>query len=277
MAKCSACEELRTNAPEFVESGVTNNVCNSLKNNTGMNPSSGRDDYTDLTDAAECLVCNTKDELPAYDVCDWKEFMSHLIPNLCNMFKAIVCAIGGLWDRIAVVSYVGILTLYTTTQVKGSGSGDQRPAFNTHVLQGNLPSGVLTVSNSYTGITIKNTTGVPLLVDTTFNCSIRTQQHFACCFTVVTKDGYKIGQTPFITPDTYDQQVSAEPFILQPGATAVMRYYFRIGNANSWFQSEFGYRSGGSGDPECTLEPNNSSDPENQRSYFSVKVTSIVG
>ena len=278
MAKvCTACNDLRTNSPEFVEKGVTNNVCTSLKNNTGFNPSSGHSNCADLDNANECLVGNMEDELPAYDVCDWKEYMKKFVPNVFNVIKAIICSICGLWTRIEVVSYVGILTLYTNTRVIHDSGGNQTPAFNTKVLKGNLPSGILSVTSDYKGIVVKNTTSVPLLIDATFNCSVRTDQNFACCFAVVTKDGYKVGQTPFITPNTYDQQVSAEPFILNPGETATMRYYFRIGDKNDWFVSQFGYNSQGTDAPRCCLEPNVSSDPENQRSYFSVKATSIIG
>lgn len=97
---CSACNDLRKSSPEFTQKGVTETVCTSLKNNTGFNPSNDTEDFDDLYDAVDCLVCNMDDELPAYDVCDWKEFMKKLIPNLCNTLKAIVCAIGGIWNFI---------------------------------------------------------------------------------------------------------------------------------------------------------------------------------
>lgn len=97
---CSACNDLRKSSPEFTQKGVTETVCTSLKNNTGFNPSNDTEDFDDLYDAVDCLVCNMDDELPAYDVCDWKEFMKKLIPNLCNTLKAIVCAIGGIWTKI---------------------------------------------------------------------------------------------------------------------------------------------------------------------------------
>lgn len=97
---CSACNDLRKSSPEFTQKGVTETVCTSLKNNTGFNPSNDTEDFDDLYDAVDCLVCNMDDELPAYDVCDWKEFMKKLIPNLCDTLKAIVCAIGGIWNFI---------------------------------------------------------------------------------------------------------------------------------------------------------------------------------
>lgn len=97
---CSACSDLQEHSAEFVQNGVTNNVCNSLKNNSGFNPSSGHDDCEDLNDANDCLIGNMEDEVDAYDVCEWKEFMPNFIHNLWNVIKAIICAICGIWKRI---------------------------------------------------------------------------------------------------------------------------------------------------------------------------------
>lgn len=97
---CSACSDLQENAPEFVQNGVTTNVCNSLKNDTGFNPSSGNNDCTDLNDANDCLIGNMEDEVDAYDVCEWKEFMPKFIHNLWNVLKAMICAICGIWKNI---------------------------------------------------------------------------------------------------------------------------------------------------------------------------------
>lgn len=97
---CSACNDLQRNAPEFYTNGVTTNVCTSLKNNTGLNPANGNDNDTDIQDVTACLVGNMESEIKAYDVCDWKEFMKKLIPNLFNTFEVLRCAIGGIWSAI---------------------------------------------------------------------------------------------------------------------------------------------------------------------------------
>lgn len=316
---CSACEEILEYAPDFAQNGVTDTVCNSMKNDTGINPqvSVTHTDCEDLNLANDCLVGRMDDELEAYDSCEWKKFMHKLLPNLYNLLKLMICAICGLWVnvhdlwdeidqlwaqirsillrltdiegditniknqirdilvKLNVASYLGILTLTTSTRQEGSGSGNQAPAFNRNTRQGNIASSVLQVASDYKGIVVNNTTTVPLLVETTFNSSIYTDQHICCCFIVVTRDGTTIGQTPFITPTTYDQQVMAQPFILQPGQTATMRYYFRIGDANSYFLSQFG-KSDSVGDCRCRLDAENPSNPENQGSYFSVRVTSVV-
>ena len=94
---CEACRNLQEYAPEFVLNGVTENVENSLKNNTGFNPASGRNDCQDLNDANDCLVGNMEDEVDAYEVCEWKEFMPDFIHNLWSVLKSIISAICGIW------------------------------------------------------------------------------------------------------------------------------------------------------------------------------------
>lgn len=289
---CSACEDLRQTDPNLIVNGFTDTECTSLQNDTGLSPSSGHDDCTDLNNLNDCLVGNEATEVESYDVCDWKTFMKKFIPNVWTVLKGIICAICGLWtnihsiwEKIAeliahinAVSYVGILTLYRTSQlIDTSNASKQALAFNTNVRQGNIASSVLTVASDYKGIVVNNTTSVPLLVNTDFNCSIRTDQHMASCYIVVTRDGATIGQTPFITPSTYDQQVNGETFILNPGQSATLRYYFGIGDANddTWFQDLF-WKSGHSEDAHMCLEWNDPNNPENQGSYFKVTVTSVV-
>lgn len=101
MAKnCQACNDLQEKSSNFVLNGVTNAVCTSLKNNTGFNPSSGHKDCVDLEDANDCLIGNLENEINAYDVCDWKEFMRMFLGNIYNVIKAIICAICGLWIKV---------------------------------------------------------------------------------------------------------------------------------------------------------------------------------
>lgn len=94
---CEACSELQEKAPDFVLNGVTEAVEESIKNDTGFNPSSGNNDCTDLNNANDCLVGNMEDEVDAYDVCNWKPFMVDFIHNLWTVLKAMIAAICGLW------------------------------------------------------------------------------------------------------------------------------------------------------------------------------------
>lgn len=99
---CEACNELREYAPDFVQNGVTDTVAASLKNNTGLNPSltSLHKNCEDLNDANDCYIGRMVNELPAYDVCDWKQFMSKLLPNLYEILKALIASMCGLWTQM---------------------------------------------------------------------------------------------------------------------------------------------------------------------------------
>ena len=98
---CGACNDLREYAPHFVQNGITDTECNSLKNDTGLNPSLAtlQTDCEDLNDVNDCLVGRMDGELEAYEVCDWKKFMHKFIPNLYETIKGIICSICGLWTK----------------------------------------------------------------------------------------------------------------------------------------------------------------------------------
>lgn len=101
---CEACDELRTTAPGLVVNGLDDTMCASLQNNTGLSPSSGNNDCTDLNNMNDCLVGNMAAEIEAYDVCDWKTFMKKFIPNVWTTIKGVVCAICGLWANITDIN-----------------------------------------------------------------------------------------------------------------------------------------------------------------------------
>lgn len=97
---CEACADLRETSPELVVNGFTDEMCVSLGNDTGLSPSSGNDDCTDLNNMNDCLVGNLDAEVEAYDVCEWKPFMHKFIPNVWTTLKGIICAICGLWTNV---------------------------------------------------------------------------------------------------------------------------------------------------------------------------------
>ena len=97
---CTACTKLREDAPDFVANGVTEAVCESLADDTGLDASNGNNDATDLHTANDCLIGRMQDEIDSYDLCDWKEFMKLYIGNHYEMDKAIICALGGVWELL---------------------------------------------------------------------------------------------------------------------------------------------------------------------------------
>lgn len=96
---CTACNDLREYAPDFVVNGASETVGAHLMENEGLSGADGHTDCEDLHDTNDCLVGNMVDELDAYDVCEWKDFMGALIPNEYEVNKAMIYAICGLWDK----------------------------------------------------------------------------------------------------------------------------------------------------------------------------------
>lgn len=99
---CSSCRELKETSPEFVQQGVTDKICASLKNNTGLNPSLSvlHDDEQDLNLLNDCLIGQLTEEIDSYNTCDWKEYMKRFGRNLYQLIKAMICSIVGLWKNI---------------------------------------------------------------------------------------------------------------------------------------------------------------------------------
>lgn len=120
---CSACTDLKNNAPEFVQNGVTKTVCASLKNNTGLNPrlTTLHDNCEDLDTATDCMIGMMEKEVDSYDICDWKDFMKNFINNLTQMMKAQNCSMCGLWDKVDCLtgSITDFSSICTYTPVSG--------------------------------------------------------------------------------------------------------------------------------------------------------------
>lgn len=97
---CTACNDLREYAPEFVLNGTTDNVAEHLKQDEGLSGAEQHTDCEDLLDVNDCLVGNMLDELDAYDVCNWKDFMAAFIGNMYETIKAMVYSQCGQWCAI---------------------------------------------------------------------------------------------------------------------------------------------------------------------------------
>lgn len=107
---CTACQDLKETSPELVVNGFSDEMCASLANNTGLNPSDSNDSNTDLHNLNDCLVGNEEAEVELFEVCDWKEFMRQFIPNVWTTLKAIICSLDGAWKK-AVCAYNGLVKL----------------------------------------------------------------------------------------------------------------------------------------------------------------------
>lgn len=99
---CSACERLREENPDFVDYGISDKECQSLQNNTGLNPDLSvlHTSCEDLNDMNDCIIGQHGKTIKAYDDCDWKKYAKDQNWNLWNMFKGIICTICGLWKAL---------------------------------------------------------------------------------------------------------------------------------------------------------------------------------
>ena len=97
---CEACNDLRETDPYLMVNGIGESECTSLKNDTGLVPTDGRDDCQDLNDMNDCFVGNMAREIDAESECNWKSFVKRLIGNVWTLEKAIICAICGIWTNI---------------------------------------------------------------------------------------------------------------------------------------------------------------------------------
>lgn len=100
--QCSACEDLRTNAPNFIINGIGDDECQNLANNTGLAGNS--DDCTDLHNMNDCLIGFMDEEVDAYENCDWKKFMKTFIPNVWTVIKGVICSICGIWCKLEAMN-----------------------------------------------------------------------------------------------------------------------------------------------------------------------------
>ena len=97
---CNTCADLRENSSDFYINGVTDRVCESLQQNQGFDHENSDDNCSSLHKADDCLVNTLIEKLPAYDVCDWNEFMSEYLPNQYNMNEALICWLCGIEKRL---------------------------------------------------------------------------------------------------------------------------------------------------------------------------------
>jgi len=102
MAYCSACEDLKDYAPDFLINGVTDKTCNSLRKNTGVNSDLKvlHKNCEDLNDILNCLIGAHADVLPSVDICELKKWLTDLMENIKTFDKAMLCSHCGQWEEI---------------------------------------------------------------------------------------------------------------------------------------------------------------------------------
>lgn len=102
---CEACDSLRNVAPAIELTGITDKMCQSLKEDTGLNPDLSvlHDNCTDIGALINCLMGSLIDSLPAFSSCDYKEFALELAKNTLHSMNAIACSDCGQWEQIWLI------------------------------------------------------------------------------------------------------------------------------------------------------------------------------
>lgn len=97
---CSACNDLNKLHPDFVQKGVTDEICNGFKSNTGFSSTDNSKNCTDFKMMNDCLIAGQLERIPSYDQCEWDKALIDLSKNLVHMFDALICSDCGQWENI---------------------------------------------------------------------------------------------------------------------------------------------------------------------------------
>ena len=99
---CASCNDLKQVAPELMVTGLTDEMEDSLRKNTGLNPDLTvvHNNEEDITDMIDCLVGRFGQQVDSYDDCDWKGFMKSFIGNLYGVMRASAASEAGMWEAI---------------------------------------------------------------------------------------------------------------------------------------------------------------------------------
>lgn len=96
---CKTCEDLQVYSPDFVLKGVTDQMCENLKANTGL-MNKGRKNCTDLHNANDCLIGGIAEKATSYNPCDPNKMIEDLAKNTMHVIDMLICSDCGQWDEI---------------------------------------------------------------------------------------------------------------------------------------------------------------------------------
>lgn len=107
--QCDSCEQLRQDHPDFIINGFSDENCESISDNKGLDGKN--DNCEDLHNMNDCMIGMMENEVKAYETCDWKKFMRRFIPNVWTLFKGIICWLCGLQCKTDILSNGVSLTI----------------------------------------------------------------------------------------------------------------------------------------------------------------------
>ncbi|GHU63511.1 hypothetical protein FACS189418_6960 [Clostridia bacterium] len=100
---CEACDRLREFNEKFLlAERLTKEMCESLGNDTGLNPTldPSHINCLDLNDINDCLLGYLKETLKSYDVCNTIDLMKHFLIEEIKFNEAMICSDCGQWRNI---------------------------------------------------------------------------------------------------------------------------------------------------------------------------------
>lgn len=120
---CASCDILKTEYPEFLANGLTDEMCVNLQNNKGLDPEKCVDNCEVLHNMADCLVGGLIENINNYDTCDTREMMTNFAVNLLNLIDALICSHCGQWEQIEALWNEIITSGKTLPTVTDKGDG----------------------------------------------------------------------------------------------------------------------------------------------------------
>lgn len=102
---CGSCNDLKILQPDIKAVGMTTAICNSLKNDTGLNPSvtPRHTNCDDMSLLSDCMIGGVIQDMNKYNPCDYKEALTDALTNLKLVVDALNCSNCGIWSRIHAI------------------------------------------------------------------------------------------------------------------------------------------------------------------------------
>lgn len=125
---CKTCEDLQVYSPDFVLKGVTDQMCENLKANTGL-MNKGRENCTDLHNANDCLIGGIAEKATSYNPCDPNKMIEDLAKNTMHVIDMLICSDCGQWDEIKKI-WDEIQKIWDAIEELQNGMSDQNANIN---------------------------------------------------------------------------------------------------------------------------------------------------
>lgn len=125
---CKTCKDLQVYSPDFVLKGVTDQMCENLKANTGL-MNKGRENCTDLHNANDCLIGGIAEKAISYNSCNPNKMIEDLAKNTMHVIDMLICSDCGQWNEIKKI-WDEIQKIWDAIEELQNGMSDQNANIN---------------------------------------------------------------------------------------------------------------------------------------------------